>query len=83
VARLLQQTRERLRQELATGQFIQVSIGTGSESSSARDQSRPQEQRLMAEESIQATSRAAPATQLQSNQLHAKQSPASDVLVTV
>lgn len=77
VARLLQHTSDRLRQELAGGQFTQVNVQTSSEGQSGQQHSRHSAQDLMAEEIIQANG------QPRVDDTRAQNSQASDVLMTV
>jgi flagellar hook-length control protein FliK len=77
VARLLQHTSDRLRQELAGGQFTQVNVQTNSEGQSGQQHSRHSAQGLMAEEMIQVNG------QPRVDDTRAQGSQASDVLITV
>jgi flagellar hook-length control protein FliK len=77
VARLLQQTSDRLRQELAGGQFTQVNVQTSSEGQSGQQQSRHSASRFVAEEMIQVNGQ--PAT----DKTRGQSGQARDVLITV
>ncbi|HEX7764567.1 MAG TPA: flagellar hook-length control protein FliK [Cellvibrio sp.] len=77
VARLLQHTSDRLRQELAGGQFTQVNVQTNSEGQSGQQHSRHGAQGLMVEEMIQVNG------QPRVDDSRAQGSQASDVLITV
>ncbi len=77
VARLLQQTSDRLRQELAGGQFTQVNVQTSSEGQSGQQQSRHSASRFVAEEIIQVNGQ--PAT----DKTRGQSGQARDVLITV
>lgn len=77
VGRLLQQTSDRLRQELAGGQFTQVNVQTSSDGQSSQQQSRHNPSRFAAEEMIQVNGQ--PAT----DKTRGQSGQASDVLMTV
>lgn len=77
VGRLLQQTSDRLRQELAGGQFTQVNVQTSSDGQSGQQQSRHNPLRFAAEEMIQVNGQ--PAT----DKTRGQSGQASDVLMTV
>lgn len=75
VARLIQQTSDRLRQELAGPQFTQVNVQTSAEGQGGQQQSR-ERQRLLAEDTILANEQSFVNSSQPANRV-------SDVLVTV
>jgi flagellar hook-length control protein FliK len=81
VARLLQQTSDRLRQELAGGQFTQVNVQTSNDGQSGQQQSRHGASGLGIEEIIQANiqTNGQPAT----DKARFQTGQSSDVLITV